>query len=213
MMQPTEQRADGRPDDRAELHRRGRACALQRRHASRQQAERARVKRRLANAHQQAQQDQHDETAGEAVCRSRETPEQKSTAQYARRTVAIREPAHHGLHRRVRPVEGRQDPAHLARGETQLLLEQGRRGRDAAAIDVVDEQRNGQERHEPDRCSCEVGPVRHGARRFSDQGGSTPTWSACSSASPRGTCRRPGQTACVPGKAGSGRRDRSSSRR
>ena len=114
--EPTEQRADGRPDDRAELHRRGRACALQRRHASRQQAERARVERRLANAHQQAQQDQHDETAGETVCRSRETPEQKSTAQHARRTVAIREPAHHGLHRRVRPVEGRQDPAHLARG-------------------------------------------------------------------------------------------------
>jgi len=94
-----------------------------------------------ASSHEQAHRDQHRQTAGEAgECRSK-APEQEARRQHARRAEAIRAPAHDRLHRRIGPVEQAQHPADFARGEVQLLSEQGSRHGNGAPIGIIDEER------------------------------------------------------------------------
>jgi hypothetical protein len=182
-----EQRACRRTDQRAELHGRRRARALSCRDVSRQQAKRARVEGRLPGAHEEPQRDERGEPACEPHEPGRRAPKQETGRQHACGPEAVRAPAHDRLHGRVCPVKESEHPADFARGEVQLLAEEGCGDRDAAAIRVIDEEGDREEGNEPDRRAAarqgighpvSMDEISHLHAGFFDRFGALTVWAA-----------------------------------
>ena len=101
----------------------------------------------LADAEQEAQRKQDCKAADEAGRHRRQRTQHKPECQRAVGIDAFGEPAREQLPRDVGPVERREEEPDLRGGEAQLVLDQRRRGREISAVDVIDEQRDCEQRH------------------------------------------------------------------
>ncbi len=118
----------------------------------------------LSDAEQQSQREQ----GGEGLCEADEhggaRPHGEPPGQDPLGAIALGDPPDRDLQQGIGPEERREQQPQLARGKSELVLDQMRGGGHRAAIDIVDEQCRGQQSH--DRPACAGGRLRRCSRGF-----------------------------------------------
>ena len=146
--EPAEEDAEGRPDRQPLGHQAVGEAQPVAVDVLGDQLGRAGEGRALAHAQQQAQGQDHRKAGGESGEEGGEPPDGQADGQ---RTVGVHllgHPAGQHLARHIGPEEGRGQDADLRAREAELVLEQRGGGREVAAVDVVDEHRQREERYD-----------------------------------------------------------------
>ena len=107
----------------------------------------ARKGRAFAQSQQNSQDDQRDQSAGEARGDGGQRPQSQPQRQGSIGVDPLDQPRGDELAGGVAPEERRDQQAHLAGRQGQLVLDQGRGGGDHPSVDIVDEHGQAEQDH------------------------------------------------------------------